>query len=198
MHSVPFLRTWHIVFAGFLQTCGTANGMIGLWRDLLQYASPETVVQFRCWNDNVDDLAESIWRQAQNDDVVPAIYVYAYSRGGSTAMDFARALGERGLSIRRMVLSDPVYWRGCALRRAWQALNPYSVIRVPGSVDEVDWFRQTLRWPRGHDLVTEDSGVYRACIHEPFVVPDVSHQYMDDLPAFRERCLQVAEMAKAA
>jgi len=169
--------------------------MIRLWRDLLQHASPGTVVQFCQWNDDVDGLAELIWRDAQDADVAPAVCVYGYSWGGMTAMNFARQLRARGLEVRHMVLSDAVYrhwyWLG-----NWRAFVRTRPIIVPDNVLRVDWYRQTETILRGHDLWAEDPA--RTELSDAVYVRHVPHKLMDDCEAFRERCLQVAELAEAA
>lgn len=197
MHSAPSPRTWLVGFAGFFQTRGTANGMIDLHGELRQkHVSPQTVVQFCHWDDNVDGLAEQIWRTARKADVAPAIYVYAYSWGGMTAMNFARQLRARdNLRVRHMVLSDAVYrhwyWAG-----NWRAFMPGIPIVVPDNVLRVDWYRQTTTRLRGHDLVAEDDVATN--LSDPVYVRHTPHTRMDDCGLFRERCLQVAEMAEAA
>ncbi len=199
MHSAPPLRICHVVCAGFLQRLGTASGMAGLhWSLRQKHVSPTVAVEFCAWNDNVDGRAEWIWRRSRDADVTPAVYVYAYSWGGMTAMNFARCLGARGLGVRQMILSDPVYRDRWLLRRYTRAIWPWSVIRVPHAVGRVHWFRQELDWPCGHDLVAEEPNrANPPIIHEPTVL-NLSHRYMDDAEPFRERCFEVAEMAEAA
>jgi len=196
MHSALPLRIWHVVIGGFLQTQGAVNGMIGLRMDLQGHASPQTAVEFCRWNDDFGGLAELIWRTARTVDVTPAIYVYAYSWGGSAAMSFARELRRRNnLKIQHLVLSDAVYrhwyWLG-----NWRAMVPGIPVVVPDNVLRCDWYRQTTSCLRGHDLVVEDRRVTN--LSDPVYVRHVPHTRMDDCGMFRERCLQVAEMAEAA
>ena len=167
--------------------------MVKLCRDLhVAHASPTTRVEFCTWSDDFSGLAELIWRCNRDNPSAAAVYVYAYSWGGASAMVFARELMARGLVVRVMVLSDPVYRSPWCLRW-WRALWPWSRIYVPENVMVVRWFRQTSDWPRGHTL---DSNDYAdTLVFEAVVMPHTRHKYMDDLPAFHERCRLVAEAA---
>ena len=208
-HPFP-LSIWHVVIAGFLQTRGSDHGMSRLWGDLhrehviqpriirgrpgapVEYLPSEAVAVPCRWNDDFAGLAEQIWRLGRDESRAPAVYVYAYSWGGTSAMRFADELGQRDLRVRRMVLSDAVYHHWHRLGN-WRTILPWSKIRVPCAVDEVDWFRQVTDWPRGHDVVAEDPEA--TIMHKPVIVPNVGHRYMDDSRVFQDKCRWVAGAA---
>jgi len=181
---------WLICISGFLQTEGTANGVVKLWRRLRKYAEPTCCVELRSWNDNWNNLAELIWRTKRNGKM-PDVRIFAYSWGGQSSMTLARQLARRGLSVRHMVLSDPVYRPWCWLGR-WRAMLPLNRIMVPSNVAEVRWFRQTQNWPRGHDLKAEDTA--STIIADAFIEEAVSHSYMDDLDDWHTECDYVSSL----
>lgn len=184
------IKNWHVVISGFLQDEGEPTGMVRIWRELhAQHSDSETVVLLRSWNDNWSDLAELI-RRTQNGS--PAVKIYAYSWGaGYGAMELARELAKRGITVRFMVLSDPVYHSPLLLAR-WMAMLSDGRIMVPYKVVEVYWFRQKENRPHGHDLIAESTGTM---IH-PAIWLTSTHQYMDDAAPFRLLCHKVAKQAK--
>ena len=183
------IHEWHIVISGFLQHEGRPSGMVALWRRLLRARSaPHARVELRAWNEHWSHLAELI-RGTQADGAPPAIRLYGYSWGaGWGCMELARQLQRRGLRIRGMVLSDPVYRSPLAAFR-WLAIAPWPVIEVPANVERVAWFRQTRSRPTGHDLRAADP---RRTHIDPPVWDEASHLYMDELPAFHEAALRAS------
>ena len=185
-------KKFHIVISGFLQTEGKQNGMIRLWGNLYcKYACEDTLVLMKTWNDNMDSLAEFIWRMAEDEAIIK---VCGYSWGGAAAMKLAKALKKRGLKIQAMVLSDAVYRHSYWLGN-WRAFLRCFKIVVPSNVRAVWWFRQKSRFGKlsGHDIVADQSGVGfdMTTILSP-VWCNRSHQYMDDILKFHNKVHQVA------
>lgn len=182
----PLIASWHIVISGFLQEHGQPHGLQVLWKRLhWEHATAEQYVLFQTWNDNWRDTAEWIWRCSGEN---PLVKVYGYSWGAAGAMHLAKELKIRGLSVRAMVLSDPVYRHGYWLGQ-WRTFFRWFPINVPVNVHEVHWFRQENSWPRGHDLVADSK--LRTTIHDPVLLEE-SHKYMDDAIQFYSKCLEVA------
>ena len=183
-------KKFHIVISGFLQTEGKPNGMVRLWSNLYaEHACEDTLVMMKTWNDNMDSLAEFIWRMAEEGAIIK---VYGYSWGGAASVKLAKALKKRGLKIHAMVLSDAVYrhlhWLG-----NWRAFVKCFKMVIPSNVVAVWWFRQKSKFGRlsGHDIVSEWSNDGVAWLAKP-VWCNCSHQYMDDNRLFHEKVLQVA------
>jgi len=186
-HTQQF-KKFHIVISGFLQNEGKPNGMIRLWSDLYkEHACHDTLVMMKTWNDNMDSLAEFIWRMAEENAIIK---VYGYSWGGAAAIKLAKSLGKRGLKISAMVLSDAVYRHSYWLGN-WRAFVRCFKITIPTNVDLVCWFRQQGKFGRisGHDIIALGSDTFvceaKWC--------NCSHMYMDDNRSFHERVLQVAK-----
>ncbi|KKM24471.1 hypothetical protein LCGC14_1604750 [marine sediment metagenome] len=130
-HTQQF-KKFHIVISGFLQNEGKPNGMIRLWSDLYkEHACHDTLVMMKTWNDNMDSLAEFIWRMAEENAIIK---VYGYSWGGAAAIKLAKSLGKRGLKISAMVLSDAVYRHSYWLGN-WRAFVRCFKITIPTNVD---------------------------------------------------------------
>ncbi len=187
--SQKTIRIWHIVIPGFLQNEGKPVGMVQLWRDLHQaHAWPDTCVELREWNSDWNALAELIWRY--RGEGAPRIAIYGYSWGGMSAVFLARQLQRRGIGVKWMVLSDPVYRHSYPLGN-WRTLVPWKEIVVPRTVDRVEWFRQRRSWPRGHDLVKAGPLTHLGPAWEE---QNCDHRHMDDLPVFQNRCREVAKI----
>ncbi len=185
-------QKFHIVISGFLQNEGKPNGMVRLWGDLYrEHACGDTLVMMKTWNDNMDSLAEFIWRMA---DDRPIIKVYAYSWGGVAAMKLAKALKKRGLIIQAMVLSDAVYRHSYWLGN-WRAFVQCFRIAVPSNVNVVWWFRQKSKFGKlsGHDITVDRDAIG---FDMPVILAPTwckcSHQYMDDNLKFHNKVLEVA------
>ena len=184
-HTQRF-KKFHIVISGFLQNEGKPNGMIRLWSDLYhENVYEDTLVMMKTWNDNMDSLAEFIWRMAEDDAVIK---VYGYSWGGAAAVKLARALQKRGLKIKDMVLSDAVYRHSYWLGN-WRAFVRCFKIAVPCNVRTVWWFRQRSKLGKlsGHDLVASQEVFLRQAVW-----CNCSHVYMDDNLLFHNKVLEVA------
>jgi hypothetical protein len=105
-------------------------------------------------------------------------------------MRFARELGNRGVVVRSMVLSDPVY-RHPLLAMRWLTLFRFPVIGVPANVQAVRWFRQRDSWPWGHELYAEGK---ETRIYDP-VEAGCGHLGMDEYGPFHEAALEEAEIS---
>lgn len=184
----------HVCITGFLQSHASSNaGLVDVWRrlDIEHGRDPQTLVSLRSWKDNWDDFAELFFRFRNGTD--PDIRVYAYSWGaGFGAIQFAKALQSRGLKIRSMVLSDPVYFsrlistRWLAMIQEVPFLKWSPRIVVPSNVERVTYFRQSKNRPAGHELIAEDSEKTKI---EPAQFLSYDHQHMDDSFEFRSECL---------
>jgi len=184
------MKKWHIVISGFMQSAGKPNGMVALWQKLhAEHAAPGTSVILRSWNDNFWDLAELIWR-LRGPHNGTNVKVYGYSWGGMSAVILARLLGDRGIKIKEMVLSDPVYrhryWLG-----QWRAFAPWSKIYIPPNVLNVTWLRQVKNLPRSHCLVADNPS--ETHISMPRTLSR-THQYMDDAGVFHAAALAASRL----
>jgi len=184
---LPYIERWVVVISGFLQDEGQPTGMVGLWASLHHLLSgPYNRIELRSWDDNWSMVAEFVWRQRPPDNNVDVV-ICAYSWGGPSAMELARQLGRRGISVRHMVLADPVYrhrWK------FWRPLFRWPKIIVPKNVVEVTWFRQHYDWPEGHDLVAENAA--KTHIELPMELTR-GHTYMDESPWFHRACHTIAQ-----
>lgn len=147
-----------------------------------QFVSPEMLcLDPRQWDSDpktvVGYLARSGVREC-------AVIGYSYG-GGFAAQRFAREAMKQGITIRVMLLCDPVY-RPLWLP-AWHILQPFAIrsllpkaatIDIPRSVSEVHWVRQTLSLPQAHDLRAEWS---QTTIHPALVLP-YGHTAIDESP----------------
>lgn len=180
---------WHIVIMGFLQTTGAVNGMVNVWRQILQTTrGTDARVELRSWNCNLADLAELISRISVADRP-PRIVVYGYSWGGMSAALFARHLRRRGLAIDRLVLCDAVYrhWYPFGW---WRAFAPWRAIKIPDNVRRVTQFRQRQSWPRGHTILADNPG---KTIIEHVRWLQTDHCWMDDHGDFHLACIEAAK-----
>ena len=151
--------------------------MARLWRKLVQRCNePNSVVLLREWHQPVPDLASLIAQFNGS----PDILICGYSYGGQTAVNLARALQQRKIGVRQLVLTDAVF------RPRWyefyKAFLPARRISIPTNVRWVRWFRQRVNWPAGHDLLAINP--VRTKIAPAEVVIDRGHEAMDELPEF--------------
>lgn len=199
------LKNWHIVLGGFLQTKGTANGMISLWQELLQFSDSETCVHFDSWNANCGNLAELIWRAKGNlPESVVNVNIYCYSWGGTAAIKLAAELQKRGINVQQMIMCDPVYRPSLYLFK-FLAMTDIPVLTVPTNVKTVVWFKQNNPrfnyagepwwkiWkafhPAGHEVEVDTD---TTTLYGPKILTH-QHIYCDDSFDFRNTCLEVAE-----
>jgi len=191
MSNIHTFKTWHIVVSGFMQSRGTPNGMVQLWNELYhRHADKDTCVQYLTYNGDFSGMAEMIWRQ-RDPMAPPTICIYGYSWGGPGSMRLAVELERRGLKVKHMVLSDPVYRPPRWLpTRLWLSMTNLPTIHVPRTVGLVKWFYQRKNRPHGHQLIAEDRNSTKIA---KGVQLDYTHQYMDDAIEFHSACHLVAD-----
>lgn len=197
MRRIESLRLFTLI-SGFCQHTGAWNGILELGEKLRDGQSDcvSDRVQYFRWNQNWSHVADYYLALSQQYEIKPDICVFAYSWGGGWgAPRLACELGKRGLSVRHMVLSDPVYCHPWLTFR-WRALTNYDwpfvpqpVIKIPRNVGEVWTFHQIANRPAGHRLVARNGAV----IHPRTLIQNTTHQFMDDCWSFHQKCLELAD-----
>ena len=141
---------------GFTETARDSTGLEDVHRRVIKpYATRHDVeVQpVRQWKDDWKGLA----RRAYRDDAQEAVLV-GYSWGaGWGCQKLAAELSRHWITVRLMLLCDPVYrplwlppW-GAANLLGFRALIPNSAtIKIPSNVQRLRGLRQTNKSPRGH------------------------------------------------
>ena len=172
-----------ITFGGFTEDLSRNTGTERLFREVIRkLVSPDlTCLDPRQWDARVEHMVAYLDR---SDVKEVAVVGYSYG-GGYTAQKFAKACQEHGITIRLMLLCDPVY-RPTWLP-AWGLLQPFALrslmprcatIDIPRSVQNVHWVRQTLSLPMAHDLRREWS---MTMIYDPLILP-YGHTAIDESP----------------
>lgn len=181
---------WIVPFMGFRESDRWETGIERIWKDGLRpLARPDVcVVMPTDWDEDVRGFAQMIQRTSP---VIPPpeIMVIAYSWGcGWAFIRFAKECQRLGLRIAVAVLCDPVY-RSPWLP-SWLPINPLSispilrpVITIPASVERVEWVRQNVDLPSGHDVVARDETATRIGLGRYL---KVGHTHIDDSPEFHE------------
>ena len=190
----------HQCISGFTQRENRIHGVFKLAEKLIKegYADhSDTRVSLRPWNDDWDAVAENAWILGQHHEATIEVQIYAYSWGGGWgAPRLCRELDDRGIRVRRVVLSDPVYRHPNPLLRISSLFSRRSrfapVIRFPDNIDFIHQLFQTRNRPQGHKVVAP-SNVTMA----PAVPVDKTHQYMDDAPEFHAAAIAAATRLKA-
>lgn len=195
------IKRFVIVIPGFLQRRGTPNGMVSLWRKLhAANAGPDCCVSLHLWDSNWADVAEWIWRLRPNQGQ-PDVVIAGYSWGGYSAVLLARQLEKRGIDVRSMVLSDPVYrhgfWGPIGWLGQWRAFWPFTKIELPGNVKNRVVFAQSSNLPAGHDVLlgcefTGSVERLRPVRARTIEVKGVIHQFMDDHTPFHNLAMEAA------
>lgn len=188
LHSDLCICKWIVVIGGFTQDAHRPTGVETLWLKLRRFAGPYVSLQLREWNDDFEGLAERIWR-LKPDGLEPDVRINAYSWGaGHGAIELSEQLGQRGISVTKMVLCDPVYHSWVAPWRAvWSLVEPR--ITIPANVREVWSLRQEVNRPRGHDVKTSNADTV---VHAPKVLKR-AHQWMDDAPDWHSLAVEAAQ-----
>jgi len=190
------MREWHIVISGFQQRRGTLNGMVKIWKDLIDIVEhkPHARVELLLWKDDIEDLAEFI-KGLSPELEKPIVNIYGYSWGGQSAVNLARELKKRSIKVNRLILSDPVYrasrWLMFFWIFQWRAFWDAITISVPDTVSQVTVFYQRSSYPRGHILKPENEGLTAM---DEAVFLDTHHCWMDEQDEFRQACRQAARM----
>lgn len=157
------IKQWDIVISGWMQQRGADNGSDLLWGKLRRFQSLTRELLLYEWHDDMERLARRIVRHSDRNEV-PVIRVYAYSWGAGHAFprlaESLSRVADFGIDI--AVLADPVYrsrWLPW-----WLPINALSLTRIPRitvpfNVARVEWLRQKISSPAGHDLVAEDESM---------------------------------------
>lgn len=190
----------NICISGFTQGPGQGHGVFRLSEELMKKGHNESArrrVWYLRWREDWRAWAAHIELIAalHNEDVLVAVYAYSWGAGWG-AMHLARYLRRRGIAVRYMVLSDPVY-RSRWVSFRWRSLLPRwltaaPMIRVPANVGEVWSFHQTMATPSGHRLVAENGTI----IH-PSVRLMYDHGSIDQAKEFYEQALVIADRLAA-
>lgn len=174
---------------GFRETKMAETGIEKAWKRLQPLESADlTIITPYDWNENFGGLARFLLRNSKAWDSAE-VMVIAYSWGCGVGFEnFANEAKNLGITIRVAVLCDPVF--RSRVFPTWFPFNPLSVspvfrpnILVPASVRRVEWVRQKLDYPQGHDLVAEDPS--RTLISAPLWVAR-GHRVIDDSMEFQE------------
>jgi pimeloyl-ACP methyl ester carboxylesterase len=187
------IKKWVWLFSGFTETRRECCGTERLFFELRRREPIDTLIEFDEWDADPEGIAHFVDRNAA---IAPRIVVVGYSWGGDKAVELCAALGERHLPVRHLVLCDAVWrsgWQPAWMARRGIPLNPLSLTRlpklkIPASVREVTWLRQTTdRRIRGHDVSAIDP--QRTLVHPPVVLDGRSHGQMDESEEFVRACL---------
>lgn len=182
----------HQCISGFLQTDERPTGMFRLAERLHLQGFNNCISRVRLdrWNANWASVAENLWLLGQQHQVEVAVNIYAYSWGvGWGAVQLARELQKRSITVHHLVASDGVY------RHRWFRLpsilgrDQGPTIRVPANVMRVRSFHQTLNRPQGHKIAGDRD--FRGMIEES-VELNATHQYMDDNQVFHTAAIDAA------
>ena len=183
------IRHIHVVIGGFTQRRDRMHGMMRLSEKLHDQikTGPDVRIWYCRWCEPWKRYAEYVWILGSIVDEVE-VSIYAYSWGaGWGAMQLAEHLGRAGISVKIMVLSDPVYRHPWPILR-FAALLPGKRIKIPPKVRQVFSYYQRVNKPQGHELVTTSQ---RTLLHPP-VELKCTHEKMDDTKYFHEMCLKQA------
>lgn len=172
-----------VTYQGFTESLSQNTGTERLFREVIRkLVSPDlTCLDPRPWDADTDAITAYLSRSGVTE---CAVIGYSYG-GGFTAQKFAKACMHQGISIKLMLLCDPVY-RPTWLP-AWGILQPFAirslmpktaVIDIPRSVETVRWVRQTISLPQAHKLKPEWA---QTKIHTPQVLP-YGHTAIDESP----------------
>jgi pimeloyl-ACP methyl ester carboxylesterase len=172
-----------ITFGGFTEDLSRNTGTERLFREVIRklVSVDLTCLDPRQWDARVEHMVAYLDRSGVKE---CAVIGYSYG-GGYAAQKFAKACMEHGITIKLMLLCDPVY-RPTWLP-AWGFLQPFAIrslmpksatIDIPRSVEEVHWVRQTISLPMAHDLRNEWAPTV---IHPPQVLP-YGHTAIDESP----------------
>lgn len=188
-----------VTHQGYTEGLEHSSGTERAFREVVRkFASPEMLcLDPRQWDSDPKSVVGYLVRSRVNE---VASIGYSYG-GGYAAQRFSRECLKQGITIKLMLLCDPVY-RPLWLP-AWHILQPFAIrslmpkaatIDVPRSVEQVYWVRQRLSLPMAHDLRAEWS---QTTIHPPLILP-YGHTAIDESPEwFRLVSVNLEEFAKA-
>jgi hypothetical protein len=170
---------------GFRESASHETGMERLWKRLRPLADASTIIVTPYeWDENLAGLASFILRNSVGG---AEVMVIGYSWGCGVGFEnFAREAAAKKLTIPVAVLCDPVF--RSRIFPTWLPFNPWSItpilrpkILVPRCVRRVEWLRQSVSVPSGHDLVAEDPE--RTYIAQPAYL-QIPHTEIDDSDEF--------------
>lgn len=172
-----------VTLQGFTEDLSRNTGTERLFREVIRgFVAPDLFcLDPRQWDADTEAMVAYLSRSKVTE---CAVVGYSYG-GGYTAQKFAKACLKQGITIRTMLLCDPVY-RPTWLP-PWGLLQPFAVrslmpkaahIDIPRSVQNVHWVRQRLSLPMAHDLRKEWS---LTMIYEPLILP-YGHTAIDESP----------------
>ena len=184
----------HQCISGFTQDVNTFHGILRLSEKIRGAVDcKNNRFEVHRWCSNWKAIAEYYALLASYYEEKLTVCIYAYSWGaGWGAMELSRQLSKRGIEIRVMVLSDPVfrhpkwYLRWVSLLLRDTTLLP--IIRVPHNVEEVYTFHQKMNRPQGHRLLPSNGTM----IYPSKLVKNCNHQNMDDAFEFHSFSVDVA------
>lgn len=213
------IRDWIQFIPGYMQTrVKTSLGLPTRMHEFdTRYRAAGVRVEFEEWYGDWEMQAE--WIERLSYGVTPRIMIIAYSWGmGFGAMEFLRALKDRGFECVHLISIDGVYHMGGRMAHRMgasqvKAYYPYSrctrwmtehnwpmtnrkllpprpKMQIPDNVVDMDWFVQKNSILCGHDLVWEGSGEDCPNRHD---VKYRIHSAMDDCPEVWERARTVAD-----
>lgn len=172
-----------VTFQGFTEDLSLNTGTERLFREVIRkhVRRDLTCLDPRPWDADTNAIVAYLARSGVSE---CAVVGYSYG-GGYTSQKFAHACLKHGITIRLMMLCDPVY-RPLWLP-AWGLLQPFAIrslmprcakIKVPRSVSTVQWVRQTISLPQAHEL---DAEWTQTKIHPPQILP-YGHTAIDESP----------------
>lgn len=192
-----------IPITGFRESRRHMTGVEKIRFSLQSVSGPNLLVMDALeWNEPMEEIVDYVlrWVEELRSASPVEIMVIAYSWGaGSGAIRLAEVWKARGVSIAYMVLCDPVYrwpWLPTQLPD-WLQLCPVSIsqyyrpdITIPANVRWVEWVRQAVDIPRGHDLVAENAKATHINLgrYLPY-----RHTGIDDSPEFQELVSRVVQ-----
>lgn len=198
-------RNWIICISGFTQSEASENGILHLSEKLCRFRAPETSVRYQRWCDDFGAVAEHVFAVTRDLRVMlgderfaPRVLICGYSYGGGYgAPRLVSELCKRGLSVDRVILSDPVWRLRLPFFGRWGrwieaiasplALTVIGKIRFKsGAVKAIDWFYQRQDRPCGRRPVCAGAKISSG------IEIRATHAYMDDAAEFHERCLEAA------
>ena len=166
----------HTLISGWTQSYGDWHGVLDLAERLIAagHACPGTGLRGQCadaesrvlyypWKRAGIGLRGTYYALAEQRGNRPTVCVYAYSSGHRVgAPQLAKHLQRRNLTVRAMVLADPIYCHPIWSLR-WRAMTNWDwpifgqpIIRIPANVREVYSFFQRQNRPSGHRVVADN------------------------------------------
>ena len=172
-----------VTFQGFTEDLSRNTGTERLFREVTRkLVGPDlTCLDPRQWDADTEAMASYLSRSKVTE---CAVIGYSYG-GGFTAQKFAKACLKYNITIKLMLLCDPVY-RPTWLP-AWHILQPFAIrslipksvaISIPRSVENVFWVRQTISLPKAHELNSEWP---QTKIYSPQIL-SYGHTVIDEAP----------------